>query len=85
MNSTIPIYAANHAAGERYLNPHQARQRPPTPYEDQLGDAIERAFAAGHWELDALLQALNLSGPRAPDGQPWTASSFQAEMARLGQ
>jgi hypothetical protein len=85
MNSTIPIYAAGQAAGERYLSPHQARQRPATPYEDQLGDALERAFAAGHWELDALLAQLNHSGPSAPDGQPWTATSFQAEMAGLGQ
>jgi hypothetical protein len=85
MNSTIPIYTAEHAAGQRYLNPDQARQRPATPYEDQLGDAMERAFAAGHWELDALVAQLNQSGPSAPDGQPWTAESFQAEMAVLGQ
>jgi hypothetical protein len=85
MNSTIPIYAAGQAAGERYLNPHQARQRPATPYEDQLGDALERAFAAGHWELDALLAQLNQSGPSAPNGQLWTAQSFQAEIAGLGQ
>jgi hypothetical protein len=85
MNSTIPIYAAGQAAGERYLNPHQTRQRPATPYENQLGDALERAFAAGHWELDALVAQLNQSGPTAPSGQPWTAESFQAEMAVLGQ
>jgi hypothetical protein len=85
MNSTIPIYAADHAAGARYLNPHQARQRPATAYEDQLGDAMERAFAAGHWELDALVAQLNQSGPATPDGQPWTAASFQAQMAELGQ
>jgi hypothetical protein len=85
MKSTIPIYAADHAAGARYLNPHQARLRPPTAYEDQLGDAMERAFAAGHWELDALVAQLNQGGPAAPDGQPWTPESFQAEMAALGQ
>lgn len=85
MNSTIPIYAAGQAAGERYLNPHQARQRPPTAYENQLGDAMERAFAAGHWELAALVAQLNQNGSAAPDGQPWTAESFQAEMAVLGQ
>jgi hypothetical protein len=85
MNSTIPIYAAGHAAGERYLNPHQARQRPPSAYEDQLGDALERAFAAGHWELDALLVQLNQSGLPTPHGQPWSADNFQAEMATLGQ
>lgn len=85
MNSTIPIYASDHAAGARYLNPHQARLRPATAYENQLGDAMERAFAAGRWELDALVAQLNHNGPAAPDGQPWTAQSFQAEMAVLGQ
>jgi hypothetical protein len=85
MNSTIPIYAADQAAGARYLNPHQARQRPSTAYEDQLGNAMERAFAAGHWELDALVAQLNQSGCLAPDGTPWTAQSFQAEMAVLGK
>lgn len=85
MNSTIPSYATDQAAGARYLNPHQARQRAATPYEDRLGDAMERAFAGGYWELDALVAQLNQSGPATPDGQPWTAASFQAEMAGLGQ
>ncbi|WP_367618161.1 recombinase-like helix-turn-helix domain-containing protein, partial [Variovorax sp. CAN15] len=30
---------------DRYLQPHQARRRPATTYEDLLGDVIERAFA----------------------------------------
>jgi hypothetical protein len=84
MNSTIPIYAAGQAAGARYLNPHQARQRPATLYEDLLGDAMERAFAAGHWELPALVAQLNSSGPTASTGQLWTPESLQAELARLG-
>lgn len=36
---------------ERYLEPHQARQRPPRQYENLLGDTIERAFAQGIAEL----------------------------------
>lgn len=80
MNS-IPI----HALQERYLNPHQARQRPPTTYEDLLGDSIERGFAAGHWELDALVAHLNQGGPMGPNGEPWTAASFQAVMKTLGE
>jgi hypothetical protein len=84
MNSTIPIYAEGQATGARYLNPHQARQRPATPYEDQLGDAMERAFAAGHWELPALVAQLNSGGPTAQSGQPWTPESLQAELAQLG-
>jgi hypothetical protein len=38
----IPVQIQN----ERYLDPYQARKRPPTSYEDLLGDAIERAFGA---------------------------------------
>jgi hypothetical protein len=76
----IPI----HAQTERYLQPHQARTRPPTSYEDLLGDAIERGFAAGHWELDALVAHLNRGGPLGPNGQPWTAESFAATIQTLG-
>lgn len=68
-----------------YLDPHQARERPPTAHEDLLGDAIERAYAAGLHELDALLGYLNKAGPLGPNGQAWTADSFKAEMARLGR
>ena len=78
--STIPL----HALPERYLQPHQARQRPPTSFEDLLGDAIERAFGQGHWELDALVAYLNKSGPAGPNGQAWTAESFQQVMKTLG-
>jgi hypothetical protein len=77
----IPI----HALPERYLNPHQARTRPPTTFEDLLGDAIERGFGAGHWELGALLVHLNKSGPLGPNGAPWTAESFQSVIKTLGQ
>ena len=69
---------------DRYLVPHQARQRPPTSFEDLLGDAIERAYAAGINELPALVESLNRTGPSAEHGQPWTEASFTALMARLG-
>ena len=69
---------------ERYLDPHQARPRAPTSFEDLLGDAIERAFGAGHWELDALVGYLNQSGPQGPNGQPWTAASYQSVIKTLG-
>ena len=70
---------------DRYLNPHQARQRTSTPHEDLLGDSIERAFAAGIHDLDGLVAYLNQAGPRGPDGGDWSAATFLAEMARLGQ
>ena len=77
----IPI----HALPERFLDQHQARTRPPTTFEDLLGDAIERAFSAGHWELDALVTQLNKTGPLGPNGNLWTASSFQLTIKNLGE
>ena len=67
-----------------YLNPHQARRRPPTQYEDLLGDAIERAFAAGIHDLTGLVAHLNRTGPGCPynDGV-WTETLYQEEIARL--
>ena len=70
---------------ERYLDPNQARTRTPTSYEDLLGDAIERAFGAGHWELESLLAYLNKSGPLGPNGQPWTAETYQSVIKTLGE
>lgn len=68
---------------DRYLEPHQARQRPPTTYEDLLGDAIERAFADGAYTLPELVAHLNQHGaPASENGQPWTEVTFQALMAR---
>ena len=67
----------------RYLQAHQARMRPPTSFEDLLGDAIERGFAAGHHTLPELVAHLNRESLPAADGQAWTEDSFQALMARL--
>lgn len=66
-----------------YVNPHQARQREPSQYEILLGDAMERAFGQGLWELDQLIGYLNQSGPLAPNGQLWNEASFAAELKRL--
>jgi len=69
---------------ERYLEPHQARSRPATQFEDLLGDAVERAYAEGIHDLAGLVTYLNRTGPSAENGQPWTESSYRALMARLG-
>ena len=66
-----------------YNDTHQTRSAEPTSYEDLLGDAIERAFAQGIHELEALVGYLNASGPSGPNGQPWTGAVFEQEMARL--
>ena len=78
--TTLPI----HNLPPRYLQPHQARQRPQTSFEDLLGDALERAFGAGHWELDALISQLNKTGPMGPNGESWTVESFQTTLKNLG-
>ncbi len=56
----------------------------PGAYESKLADALEAAFTAGHYELEALVAALNRAGMHAPNGAAWTAESFQAEIKRLG-
>lgn len=81
----IPIAAVTAPVVASYLEPHQARNRKTTAYEDLLGDSIERAYAAGLHELDALLEYLNKAGPMGPDGQAWTPETFEREMARLGE
>jgi hypothetical protein len=80
----IPIAAVSAPTVATYLEPHQARARKSTGYEDLLGDTIERGFAAGLHELDALVAYLNTAGPPGPDGQAWTPASFEVELARLG-
>lgn len=70
---------------ERYLEPHQARKRPQTSYEDLLGDALERAFGMGIYDLPGLIDYLNKTGPVSPSGKPWTAESYQSEIKTLGQ
>ncbi|WP_337881949.1 recombinase-like helix-turn-helix domain-containing protein [Chromobacterium haemolyticum] len=69
----------------RALEPHQARRAEPTPYEDLLGDAIERAYAQEIHDLDGLVAHLNQFGPFAPNGSRWTEALFRTEMARLAQ
>ncbi|MBD1589806.1 hypothetical protein HAQ06_24565 [Pseudomonas sp. C2L12B] len=68
-----------------YNETHQTRQRPNTPFEELLGDAIERAFGAGKHDLPSLLAHLNLAGPPCPltDGE-WTEDAYCTLMAKLG-
>jgi len=66
-----------------YMAPHQERTQPPTVYENELGDALEAAFAAGVVELEALVARLNDDGLRTPEGEAWTVERFQAVIGRL--
>jgi hypothetical protein len=70
---------------ERHLNPHQAKQRASTPYEDLLGDSIERAFGSGVTDLSALVDYLNKSGPTGPNGQAWTNALYEQEIAKMAE
>jgi Recombinase-like helix-turn-helix domain len=67
-----------------YLNPNQARDREPDDWQNLLGDAIERAFAAGIHDLPGLVASLNEAKLPAPNGQPWSTELFEREMKRLG-
>jgi hypothetical protein len=66
------------------LNPHQARDRKPDDYQNLLGDAIERAFAAGIHDLQGLVGHLNEANVPSPNGAAWTPGLFEKEMKRLG-
>ena len=66
------------------LDPHQSRNREPTEWEMQLSAAMEAAFGAGHYELPALVAALNASRVRPRDGGAWTEAKFTALMRELG-
>lgn len=68
---------------KRYLEPHQARMREPSQYENLLGDSIERAYANGLHDLASLVGYLNDAGPGPQVGVRWTEASFAAEMKRL--
>jgi hypothetical protein len=69
---------------ELYMNPQQAQRRAPTDYENLLADAVEAAFTAGAWELDALVARLNADGIRTPSGAEWTTENFEKTLNALG-
>ncbi len=68
-----------------YLEPNQSRSAPPTEFENQLGDTIESAYAAGVHELEGVVDRLNADGPPPPDGDIWTAERFRLLMVELGR
>ncbi|MFB4319497.1 recombinase-like helix-turn-helix domain-containing protein [Actinomadura sp. 21ATH] len=67
------------------LRPVQSRDHEPTSYENALADELEAIFGTGVHDLPGLVAALNETGLRPADGADWTAESFAAEMARLGE
>ena len=79
--SDIPRLAHNGL----YLEPNQSRNDEPTPYENKLADAIEKAYAENIQELGPLVEKLNELGTSDPDGRPWTQQSFVGVMLELGK
>ena len=67
-----------------YLSPHQSRTQEPTQWQMELASAIESIFAKGSHSLDALVDGLNESRVKPPDGGTWTADKFTALMRELG-
>lgn len=68
-----------------YVQPHQARRREPTAYENLLGDSLERAFGSDIVELEGLVTYLNDHGPQPQDtSDSWTAEMLASELRRLG-
>ncbi|GAA2632546.1 recombinase-like helix-turn-helix domain-containing protein [Actinomadura fulvescens] len=67
------------------LEPVQARKHELTSYEEALADELEAIFATGVHDLPGVVAALNETGLRPADGADWTAESFTAEIARLGE
>jgi hypothetical protein len=50
----------------------------------ELASAIEAIFAKGAHSLDALIDGLNASRVKPPDGGPWTAEKYTTLMRELG-
>ena len=71
-----------HPEGQ-FLEVHQTRDRTPGEYENLMGDALERAFAAGVEDIEGVVQGLIDYGVPAPGGQSWNAALLQAELKRL--
>lgn len=62
----------------------QRLAREPTAYENAVGEALERLFDEGIEDLDGIVAGLNRLEVPSPDGAPWTARTFQDEIAKLG-
>jgi hypothetical protein len=64
---------------------HQSLGRPLTPAEQALAAALERIFATGTHEFDAVARALEADGVARPSGEAgaWTAAVLERELAGI--
>jgi hypothetical protein len=67
-----------------YLDPHQSRLHQPTTWQQELANAIEGVFAKGALELDELVEGLNGSRVRPPNGGDWTEDNLRSVLRELG-
>jgi hypothetical protein len=67
-----------------YLSAHQSIAQEPTQWQLELASAIESIFARGTHTLEGLIDGLNTSRVKPPDGGPWTADKYTALMHELG-
>lgn len=74
-----------HRPGEEANVVFQNRAAEPTPYENALGDGLERVLGAGAETLAQIAAGLNAANVSGPDGKAWTESSLAAELHRLGE
>ena len=55
-----------------------------TAWETELADVLEETFARGTHDLAGIVEALNRTRVRAPEGGAWTEASLRITLARLG-
>ena len=68
-----------------YVNPRQAQPRPPTAYENLVGDALEAAFRDGATSLEQVVARLNADGIRTPAGGAWSVDNLAGILETLGR
>jgi len=62
----------------------QSRLSAPTPYEDDLADALEQAYESGAKTAEEIVNSFNKMHFKTQSGLSWTAQLLRSEMAILG-
>lgn len=63
----------------------QNRGAEPTPYENALGDGLEKVLGEGAETLTQIASGLNANNVFGPGGVAWTEATLGAELHRLGE
>lgn len=62
----------------------QTRSCVPSQFENELADALEKAYEAGAKTAEEIVNALNAQNFKTRSGHAWTVALFESEMAILG-